>query len=82
MGTSEIYRAVLENEEVTDALVVDLPRPVTDGRMALFCTLRDGVHETLRTISGKVLEVPVKRILMGALVDKAALTAAPRHRSI
>ncbi len=31
MGTSEIYRAVLSLPEVVDALVVDLPRPGTEG---------------------------------------------------
>jgi acetoacetyl-CoA synthetase len=95
MGTSEIYRAVLSLDEVVDALVVDVPRPGTDGWMALFVVLRDGaelderlqvtlchklrdecsprhvpdeirqVAEVPRTLSGKVLEVPVKRILAG-----------------
>jgi acetoacetyl-CoA synthetase len=95
MGTSEIYRAVLKERDVVDALVVDLPRPGTDGWMPLFVVLRDGerlsdklvaqlrhriredcsprhvpneimqIAEVPRTRSGKVLEVPVKRILMG-----------------
>ncbi|MBV8429914.1 MAG: acetoacetate--CoA ligase, partial [Solirubrobacterales bacterium] len=43
MGTSEIYRAVLSLDEVVDALVVDVPRPGTDGWMPLFVVLRDGV---------------------------------------
>ena len=102
MGTSEIYRAVLDVDEVTDALVVDLPREGTDGWMPLFVVLRDGAeltdelvaeirrriredcsprhvpNEVLeiaavpRTLSGKVLEVPVKRILMGTPVAEAA----------
>ena len=118
MGTSEIYRAVLEIPEVVDALVVDLPagrsRPAwvwrgrkpsgagTDGWMPLFVVLRDGssldddlvaeirrriredcsprhvpnevkaIPEVPRTLSGKVLEVPVKRILTGTPVDQAA----------
>ena len=97
MGTAEIYRAVMDSEEVTDALVVDLPKAGTDGWMALFVVLADGgeevpdglrkqlarsirercsprhvpdavfaIEEIPRTLSGKVLEVPVKRILMGA----------------
>src|SRR5205807_6658969 len=95
MGTSEIYRAVLDVEEVVDALVVDLPRDGTDGWMPLFVVLREGaaltdeltaeirrrvredcsprhvpneirqIEAVPRTLSGKVLEVPVKRILMG-----------------
>jgi acetoacetyl-CoA synthetase len=102
MGTSEIYRAVLSVDEVVDALVVDIPRPGTDGWMPLFVVLREGVGlddelprqiarrvrercsprhvpdevfqiaEVPRTLSGKVLEVPVKRILMGTPVEKAA----------
>ena len=42
MGTSEIYRAVLDVPEVVDALVIDLPRAGTDGWMPLFVVLRDG----------------------------------------
>jgi len=102
MGTSEIYRAVLGIEEIVDALVVDLPRPGTDGWMPLFVVMREGaeldaelpkeiarrvreqcsprhvpdevfeIDEVPRTLSGKVLEVPVKKILMGTPVEKAA----------
>ncbi len=102
MGTSEIYRAVLDVEAVTDALVVDLPRDGTDGWMPLFVVLSDGdeltdelvaeirrrvredcsprhvpneirqITAVPRTLSGKVLEVPVKRILMGTPADEAA----------
>jgi acetoacetyl-CoA synthetase len=102
MGTSEIYRAVLGVDEILDALVVDVPRPGTEGWMPLFVVLREGavldddlreeiarrvrsqcsprhvpdeffqIDEVPRTLSGKVLEVPVKRILMGAPVEKAA----------
>jgi acetoacetyl-CoA synthetase len=102
MGTSEIYRAVLDVPEVVDALVVDLPREGTDGWMALFVVLREGaelddpllseirkrvredcsprhvpneirqIDAVPRTLSGKVLEVPVKRILMGTPAEEAA----------
>ena len=102
MGTSEIYRAVLGIDEIVDALVVDLPRPGTDGWMPLFVVLREGaeldeelpreiarrvreqctprhvpdevfqIDEVPRTLSGKVLEVPVKRILMGTAPEQAA----------
>ena len=102
MGTSEIYRAVLAVPEVTDALVVDLPREGGDSVMPLFVVLREGeelsddlvaeikrriredcsprhvpnqVHpiaEVPRTLSGKVLEVPVKKILTGTPPDQAA----------
>ena len=102
MGTSEIYRAVLALDEITDALVVDVPKPGTEGWMPLFVVLRDGVEldedlkkriaakirsdcsprhvpnevhviaEVPRTLSGKVLEVPVKRILTGTPADQAA----------
>jgi acetoacetyl-CoA synthetase len=102
MGTSEIYRAVLSVDEVVDALVIDVPRPGTDGWMPLFVVLREGaslddslvdairrriredvsprhvpdevveIREVPRTLSGKVLEVPVKRILCGVPADVAA----------
>ena len=102
MGTSEIYRAVLGIDEILDALVVDVPRPGTEGWMPLFVVLREGaeldeelrreiarrvraqcsprhvpdevfrIDEVPRTLSGKVLEVPVKRILMGTSAEKAA----------
>ncbi|MDQ4041533.1 MAG: acetoacetate--CoA ligase, partial [Actinomycetota bacterium] len=42
MGTSEIYRAVLALPEVVDALVVDVPRPGTEGWMPLFVVMREG----------------------------------------
>jgi acetoacetyl-CoA synthetase len=96
IGTAEIYRAVLESEDIVDALVVDLPRDGTDGVIELFVVLREGatltddlrkqlarsirercsprhvpddvtaIEAVPRTLSGKVVEVPVKRILMGA----------------
>ncbi len=102
MGTSEIYRAVLGLDEIVDALVVDVPRPGTEGWMPLFVVLREGaelnddlrkqiarrvrsqcsprhvpdevfpIAEVPRTLSGKVLEVPVKRILMGTPPERAA----------
>ncbi|MDX6603003.1 MAG: acetoacetyl-CoA synthetase [Solirubrobacterales bacterium] len=102
MGTSEIYRAVLSLDEIVDALVVDIPRPGTEGWMPLFVVLREGaalddemrkeiarrvraqcsprhvpdevfaIAEVPRTLSGKVLEVPVKRILMGTPAEQAA----------
>jgi acetoacetyl-CoA synthetase len=102
MGTAEIYRAVLAVDEVTDALVVDVPREGEENWMPLFVVLRDdceldddlvkrirtrvredasprhvpndviAVKEVPRTLSGKVLELPVKRILMGTPADKAA----------
>jgi acetoacetyl-CoA synthetase len=102
MGTSEIYRAVQAVPEVLDALVVDVPKPGTEGWMPLFVVLREGEELTAeltagikrqvrercsprhvpnevfqiaavpRTLSGKALEIPVKRILMGEPAEKAA----------
>jgi acetoacetyl-CoA synthetase len=102
MGTAEIYAALLALDEITDALVVDVPRDGhADGWMPLFVVLREGVvlddeltrriasrvradcsprhvpnevhvvDEIPRTLSGKILEVPVKRILMGQDPDRA-----------
>jgi acetoacetyl-CoA synthetase len=97
MGTSEIYRVVLDFDEIVDALVVD-----ADGYMPLFVVLREGatldddlraritariredcsprhvpseieaVPEIPRTLSGKILEVPVKRIILGADTEQVA----------
>ena len=102
MGTSEIYRAVLALPELVDALVVDIPRPGTEGWMPLFVVLAEGtelsdelkatikrriredcsprhvpneihaIAEVPRTLSGKVLEIPVKKNLMGGEPDRAA----------
>jgi acetoacetyl-CoA synthetase len=102
MGTSEIYRAVATLPAVVDALVVDLPRPGTEGWMPLFVVLAEdavlddeleaeikrcirercsprhvpdeiySIEAVPRTLSGKVLEIPVKRILMGVNADRAA----------
>jgi acetoacetyl-CoA synthetase len=102
MGTAEIYRAVADLPDVLDSLVVDIPKPGTEGWMPLFVVLREGaelddeltteikrrirercsprhvpneifqIAEVPRTLSGKVLEVPVKRILMGEPPEKAA----------
>ncbi|HKJ36108.1 MAG TPA: acetoacetate--CoA ligase, partial [Solirubrobacterales bacterium] len=101
MGTSEIYRAVLAVDEITDALVVDLPREGSENEMPLFVVLREGatlddelvgriagrvredcsprhvpnrveaIAAVPRTLSGKVLEIPVKRILMGESPERA-----------
>ncbi|HEV8176880.1 MAG TPA: hypothetical protein VGP44_04260, partial [Gemmatimonadales bacterium] len=101
IGTSEIYRAVASVLEVLDAIVVDVPRPGTQGWMPLFVVLpreialneemesrinsriRDRcsprhvpdelfrIPEVPRTLSGKALEVPVKRILMGTPAEAA-----------
>ena len=102
MGTAEIYSAVLQLDEVRDALVVDVPREGEESWLPLFVVLEEGVEldddlvqrirarvredcsprhvpsdviaidAVPRTLSGKALEVPVKRILMGADPDKAA----------
>lgn len=101
MGTSEIYRAVLSIPEITDALVIDLPRESQENLMPLFVVLREGaelddeligriarrvredcsprhvpnevhrIDEVPRTLSGKALEIPVKRILMGTAPEQA-----------
>jgi acetoacetyl-CoA synthetase len=99
MGTSEIYAAVLELDEIVDALVVDVHADDGVAWMPLFVVLAQGavlddelkgriakqirdncsprhvpndafaVAELPRTLSGKTVEVPVKRILQGANPD-------------
>jgi acetoacetyl-CoA synthetase len=101
MGSAEIYRAVLSLDEVVDALVVDLPKPGTEGWIELFVVMAEGEELTPemtseitrrvrahcsprhvpdrvraiaavpRTLTGKALEVPVKRILTGVDPAKA-----------
>ena len=100
IGTSEIYRTVLDLPEVVDALAVDVPVEGAEARLLLFVVLRDGealddrlvaelrrrlreecsprhapdeivqVPGVPRTLSGKIVEVPVRRILMGEPVDR------------
>lgn len=102
MGTSEIYRAVLLDPDIVDALVVDVPLEDGSSWMPLFVVVRDRLEfddrvasrvrelvrsecsprhvpdEVLevaaipRTLSGKTLEVPVKRILMGEAPELVA----------
>jgi acetoacetyl-CoA synthetase len=102
MGTSEIYSAVDKIEEVTDSLVVDIPREGGSSFMPLFVVLQEGVEldddlkneikgsikentsprhvpneifavpEIPRTLNGKKLEVPVKKILSGTPPEEAA----------
>ena len=104
IGTSEIYRSVLREAGIADALVVDLPTDQSgaESSILLFVVLGEGVEldEAMigrirgdlrktcsprhvpdqviavpivpRTISGKLLEVPVKRILLGADPEKVA----------
>ncbi len=102
MGTSELYRAVLAEPEVVDALAVDIPTGGEESRLDLFVVLTAGtalddeltqrirarvrsdcsprhvpdcveqIAEVPRTLSGKALEVPVKRILTGVPAEQAA----------
>ena len=50
MGTAEIYRAVLALDEITDALVVDVPRG-DEAWMPLFVVLREGAQSSTTTSS-------------------------------
>ena len=102
MGTSEIYSAVDKVDEVSDSLVVDVPRDGGNSFMPLFVILQEGVEldddlkgrirssikdnasprhvpneifavsDIPRTLNGKKLEVPVKKILSGTPPEKAA----------
>ena len=69
MGTSEIYRAVASVDEVTDALVVDIPRPGTEGWMPLFVVLARRRRARRRADEGD------------READPRALLAPPRARS-
>jgi acetoacetyl-CoA synthetase len=102
MGTAEIYAAVHAVDEITDALVIDVHEPGSEGWMPLFVVLKEGarldddlarrikrriredcsprhvpneifvVPAIPRTLSGKPLEVPIKRLLGGTPPDQVA----------
>jgi acyl-coenzyme A synthetase/AMP-(fatty) acid ligase len=59
IGTAEIYRAVLDSDDVLDALVVDLPKEGTDGVIELFVVLREGAElddDLKKTLARQVRE--------------------------
>jgi acetoacetyl-CoA synthetase len=68
-----LFVVLADGAELDDALVAELRRRIRED-----CSPRHvpnevfAIAEVPRTLSGKVLEVPVKRILMGTSVDKAA----------
>ncbi|WP_042220549.1 acetoacetate--CoA ligase [Oceanobacillus manasiensis] len=100
IGTSEIYRAVDQIEEVSDSLIVDIPLDNGDSSTPLFVVMKEGIELTEatqqkikkqirehcsprhtptvihqvpdlpKTLNGKKLEIPVKKILMGKPVDE------------
>ena len=68
-----LFVVLREGESLTDEVVAEIRRRVRED-----CSPRHvpseviAVGEVPRTLSGKVLELPVKRILMGTPVEKAA----------
>ncbi len=72
-GWMPLFVVVREGEELSDELIKEIRQRVRED-----CSPRHvpdeirQVDEVPRTLSGKVLEVPVKRILMGTPVDEAA----------
>jgi acetoacetyl-CoA synthetase len=72
-GWMPLFVVLREGEELDDELIGQIRRRVRED-----CSPRHvpdeirQVAEVPRTLSGKVLEVPVKRILMGTPVDQAA----------
>lgn len=103
IGTSEVYSAVDQVEEVADSLVVCIEKEGGQFYMPLFVVMKEGhaltedimkniknrlrtqysprhvpddiiaVSEIPYTISGKKMESPVKKILMGMPVEKEAM---------
>lgn len=112
IGTSEVYSAMLQVEEVRDCLIVNLE--LSDGRhyMPLFVMLNENqvldnnlkqkINQTLKntysprhvpdeiievqdipyTISGKKMEAPVKKILLGFPLEKAANQDSMRNPAV
>jgi acetoacetyl-CoA synthetase len=72
-GWMPLFVVLAEGAELDDDLVAELKRRVREQ-----CSPRHvpdqvfAIAEVPRTLSGKVLEVPVKRILMGTPADQAA----------
>jgi acetoacetyl-CoA synthetase len=68
-----LFVVLREGEELTDALEAEIKQRIRER-----CSPRHvpdevfGIAEVPRTLSGKVLEVPVKRILTGTPVERAA----------
>lgn len=99
IGTSEIYRAVDQVQEIADSLIVDIPREDGDSIVPLFVVMQPGemlsdelkhsirrhirtqcsprhtpthiitVSDLPKTLNGKKLEIPIKRLLMGEKVE-------------
>ncbi|HEY5318229.1 MAG TPA: acetoacetate--CoA ligase, partial [Solirubrobacteraceae bacterium] len=72
-GWMPLFVVMGEGEELTDEVIAEIKR-----RIRADCSPRHvpdeirAIAEVPRTLSGKVLEVPVKRILMGAAPEEAA----------
>ena len=72
-GWMPLFVVLREGESLTDELIATIRKRVRED-----CSPRHvpdeirQIAEVPRTLSGKVLEVPVKRILMGTPVDQAA----------
>ena len=72
-GWMPLFVVLADGETLTDELVVTLKRRIRED-----CSPRHvpdeivQIDEVPRTLSGKVLEVPVKRILMGVPASQAA----------
>jgi acetoacetyl-CoA synthetase len=72
-GWMPLFVVMRDGAELTDEVIAEIRRRIRDD-----CSPRHvpdeirRIAEVPRTLSGKVLEVPVKRILMGAPPDQAA----------
>ncbi|HWC87342.1 MAG TPA: acetoacetate--CoA ligase [Solirubrobacteraceae bacterium] len=72
-GWMPLFVVVREGEELSDELISEIKRRIRQD-----CSPRHvpdeirRIDEVPRTLSGKVLEIPVKRILMGAPPEEAA----------
>ncbi|MFC2947485.1 acetoacetate--CoA ligase [Virgibacillus sediminis] len=100
IGSSEIYRAVDQVNEVEDSLIVDVPDQEGSSSTPLFVVMKEGtelteavrnkikqhireqcsprhtptgiyqIKDIPKTLNGKKLEIPVKKILMGQPADQ------------
>jgi acetoacetyl-CoA synthetase len=91
IGSSELYRVVETIPGVLESLVVDTGELGREGELLLFVVLDDAadrlsprhvpdrieqVPAIPKTLNGKRLEVPVKRLLLGASLEDVASPGA------
>ena len=81
IGTAEIYAVLDKIPGIIDSLIVDIEKGNGDDIMPLFVVLEKGIKltEIPYTLSGKKMEIPVKKALMGMDISKSVNPDAIRN---